>query len=144
VGSLVGSTLASRLGTRLGWGTALTASVLTAGVTVLLAGTVRSPYAVAALLALNGGTVVVRNVLTAAKRRELVPDALRGKAAGAYRPAARGVMPVGSALGGFLAARTTVSAPMVAGGVVLLGASVLVLRLRTAERAFRAERATRT
>lgn len=42
------------------------------------------------------------------------------------------------------AGRYDVSAPMVAGGVVLLGASVLVLRLRTAERAFRAERAART
>ncbi|ELS52847.1 hypothetical protein [Streptomyces viridochromogenes] len=34
----------------------------------------------------------------------------------------------------FLAARTTVSAPMVTGGAVLLAASVLVLRLRAAER----------
>ncbi|MBT2417308.1 MFS transporter [Streptomyces sp. ISL-22] len=134
VGSLVGSGLAARLGARLGWGTALTGAVLVAGVTLFLAGTVRSPYAVAALLAVNGGTVVVWNVLTAAKRQELVPDEQRGKAAGAYRLAAWGLMPVGSALGGFLAARTTVSAPMVTGGAVLLAASVLVLRLRAAER----------
>lgn len=137
VGSLVGSGVASRLSARFGWGAALTVSVFGAGASFLLAGTVRDPFAVAALLALNGATVVMWNVLTAAKRQELVPDELRGKAAGAYRLAAWGIMPVGSAAGGFLAAHTDLSVPMVTGGAILLLAGVLSLRLGAADRAAR-------
>jgi MFS family permease len=109
VGGLVGSTVASRLGRRIGIGPAfLVGCVLFPAPLVLvpLAGGPRPAVISMLLLAffLSGLGVMVLDIAFGSISAALVPPPLRSRVAGAFMVVTYGVRPVGSLLGGLLSA----------------------------------------
>ena len=60
-------------------------------------------------------------------RQTLIPDRLLGRVNSAYRLVAWGTMPVGAALGGFLASVFGLASPFLIGGIVGLVMAVVAL-----------------
>jgi MFS family permease len=66
------------------------------------------------------------NVLTVTYRQSVVPGRLLGRVNSVYRLIAFGTMPVGAILGGVLATSTTLRAPYLASGLLLLATTTIV------------------
>jgi MFS family permease len=102
VGSVLGTTLASRLASLVGRRSTLVGSVAVAGFAQMGFVLTSSPLVAGVLLAISGSCAVAWNVITVALRQRLAPDALLGRVNGAYRFAAIGSLAIGAALGGAL------------------------------------------
>ncbi|MFJ1808315.1 MULTISPECIES: MFS transporter [unclassified Streptomyces] len=108
-GALVGSMLAARLPNRFGYGPVLVAAAALGDGVFLCVPALHdsSPVTVPALLAVNfvfgaGGQLV--NVAVMAVRQTVTPDGMQGRAAATITFVGMGLSPLGSLLGGFLAA----------------------------------------
>jgi predicted MFS family arabinose efflux permease len=108
-GAVIGSLLAARLPRRLGHGFVLVSAAAIGDGVLLSVAALRGPAAVTvpALVAINlvfGAFGQLVNVTTMAVRQALTPDALQGRVAATITFAGMGMTPLGSLVGGVLAA----------------------------------------
>jgi MFS family permease len=128
VGGLLGSFAADRVIARFGSGRALFGCALISAVTSAVIAMSTSPFLVAAMLALEGITMVTWNVITVSLRQAIIPARLFGRVNSVYRLLGLGGMPVGALLGGFLAREFGLTAPFwTAAGALVLVAAVIFL-----------------
>ena len=131
VGSVIGGLVCPVLARRLG----MLASLIIAGAidAAVFAGIglAPNPVVVASLLAGQGFSVTMWNVVTVSLRQQIVPSDLLGRVNSVYRMLGWGLMPVGALAGGFVAHAAGLRAPYIVGGVLcglaLLAALPLLL-----------------
>jgi len=119
-GALVGSLVTTKVASRLGRGTVLLTSVAMVGASALVMGATSDPFVAAAMLAVSSGFGVAWNVVTVSLRQTIVPAPMLGRVNSVYRFLGWGSMPIGAALGGFVAERFGLRAPFYLAGVVEL------------------------
>ena len=103
VGSLLGTWLAVPAERRLGRFRTLVVSVVLSGTSLAVPAVTASPVLVGASFVVSGVAIVLWNVVTVSLRQRITPDRLLGRMNAAYRLVGWGTMPLGAALGGFLA-----------------------------------------
>jgi MFS family permease len=138
LGSVIGSLLADRIARPLGTAPTLIMSVVSMGLAQFGIGLTTSVAVFVALSFVIGVVNMTWNVITISLRQSLIPDHLLGRINSVYRLLAWGTMPVGAALGGFLASSFGLSSPYLVGGVVgavLAVASLSVINTRSIEHA---------
>ena len=136
VGSVIGGLVNPVLTRKLG----LLLSLVLPGVVDAAAfvgiGLAPDPVVVAALLAVQGFSVAMWNVVTITLRQRIVPGHLLGRVNSVYRMLGWGLMPLGALAGGFVAHAAGLRAPyIVAGLLCLLSALVTLPLLLAANRA---------
>ncbi|MFD7057855.1 MFS transporter [Streptomyces sp. NPDC059906] len=119
-GGLLGAGIASRLGRRLGTGSALTFTATVEGLAVLGLASVSNPYAAGAALAVCGAGMGATMVLAPSLRQAIVPAHLMGRVASTSRMLAMCAAPVGAFLGGWLASAYDIRTPLYAAALLLL------------------------
>jgi MFS family permease len=103
VGSLLGTWLAVPAERRLGRVRTLVVSVFLTGGSLVVPALTANAVLVGASFVVSGVAIVLWNVVTVSLRQRITPDRLLGRMNAAYRLVGWGTMPVGAALGGFLA-----------------------------------------
>ena len=103
IGSVAGSLMGSAVARRVGPGTCLMLAVVIGAATMLVVGLTSNPFVVGAMFAIEGFVTIVWNVITVSMRQTIIPDRLLGRVNSVYRLFGWGSMPIGAALGGFLA-----------------------------------------
>ncbi|HEV2824624.1 MAG TPA: MFS transporter [Actinomycetota bacterium] len=103
VGSLLGTWLAVPAERRLGRVRTLVVSVVLTGASLVVPALTANAVLVGASFVVSGVAIVLWNVVTVSLRQRITPDRLLGRMNAAYRLVGWGTMPVGAALGGFLA-----------------------------------------
>ena len=78
-------------------------SVILTGSSLVVPALTANAVLVGASFAVSGVAIVLWNVVTVSLRQRITPDRLLGRMNAAYRLVGWGTMPVGAALGGFLA-----------------------------------------
>jgi MFS family permease len=127
VGSILGGLVCPALTRRLGQ---LPSLIMAMAVTALMfAGIGLAPDAVVAgvLMAGNGFSATMWNVVTISLRQRIVPADLLGRVNSVYRMLGWGLMPAGALAGGLVAHAAGLRAPYVIGGVVSAIALVVAL-----------------
>ena len=140
VGSLLGTWLAAPAERRLGRFRTLVVSVVLSGASLAVPAVTASPVLVGASFAVSGVSIVLWNVITVSLRQRITPDRLLGRMNAAYRLVGWGTMPIGAALGGFLAEALGLRATFVVGGALAL-ATLAGFRFVTEQAIARAEAA---
>ncbi|HXM54996.1 MAG TPA: MFS transporter [Candidatus Dormibacteraeota bacterium] len=123
VGAVAGSWLIDRAQWHQGYLTLVAALVAIGGSTLAVAFTDRALVVALATAALGFATMVW-NVTTMSIQQRVVPDRLLGRVTSVWRFLTWGSLPVGSALGGVIAQAFGLSAPFLAGGVLILAMAV--------------------
>ena len=103
IGSLLGTWLAVPAERRLGRVRTLVLSVFMTGGSLVVPALTANAVLVGASFVVSGVAIVLWNVVTVSLRQRITPDRLLGRMNAAYRLVGWGTMPVGAALGGFLA-----------------------------------------
>jgi MFS family permease len=106
LGGVIGSLLASRVGSLLGRGASLFITLVGSAITLAITGATSSAIVVWAMFAISSFLGVVWNVITVSLRQAIIPDHLLGRANSVYRMLAWGAMPIGLALGGTIVSVT--------------------------------------
>jgi MFS family permease len=137
VGSVIGGLVSPAVTRRLGMLPSLIiAGAVDAAVFVGL-GLAPDPAVAALMLAGQGFTVTMWNVVTVSLRQQVVPAHLLGRVNSVYRMLGWGLMPVGALAGGFIAHAAGLRAPYVVAGLLcglslLAAVPLLVASCRTA------------
>ncbi|HEY6315127.1 MAG TPA: MFS transporter [Streptosporangiaceae bacterium] len=124
VGSVVGGLVNPVLTRRLGLLPSLIVPALIDAAAFVGIGLAPDPVVVAALLATQGFSVTMWNVVTVSLRQRIVPGHLLGRVNSVYRMLGWGLMPLGALAGGFVAHAAGLRAPYIVAGL-LCGLSVL-------------------
>jgi MFS family permease len=124
VGGLVGAAVASRLARRVGRGRTILLAAAGSGVAVSIVGVIDNTYGAAALLFASGGLGAMVNVVGRALRQAMVPDPMLGRVTGSNRVIVYGAMPLGAALGGWIARTFGLRAAFIIGGLIMTAVSV--------------------
>jgi MFS family permease len=132
IGGAAGGLAASRLIDRFGSATALRGGLLVIGAAQIVIGVSHSAVLVTAALALGNVAFAVWLTAAASLRHALTPDRLLGRVTGAWRTAAVGAIPIGSLLGGLIAAGWGIRAPFFAGAPLVLAAALFARPLTAA------------
>ena len=103
IGSLLGTWLAVPAERRLGRVRTLVVSVVLCAGSQVVPALTANAVLVGASFVVSGVAIVLWNVVTVSLRQRITPDRLLGRMNAAYRLVGWGTMPVGAALGGFLA-----------------------------------------
>jgi MFS family permease len=140
VGSLVGTWLAVPVERRFGPVPTLLASVVVGAACLAVPAVTTSPVLIGAAEAATGVSMVLWNVVTVSLRQRITPDRLLGRMNAAYRLVGWGTMPIGAALGGFLAEALGLQATFAVAAAVVL-AVLAGFRFVTSEAVARAEAA---
>ncbi len=119
-GGLLGAGIASRLGRRLGTGTALTCTAAIEGFAILGLAAAPNAYVAGAALAACGAGMGATMVLVPSLRQAIVPAHLMGRVASTSRMLAMCAAPTGAFLGGWLATTFDIRTPIYAAGILLL------------------------
>jgi MFS family permease len=125
VGSVVGGLVNPMLTRRLGLMPSLILPAVVDAAAFVGLGLAPDPAVAAALLAVQGFSVTMWNVVTVSLRQRIVPAHLLGRVNSVYRMLGWGLMPVGALAGGFVAHAAGLRAPYVVAGLLCL-LSVLV------------------
>ncbi|GIG64099.1 MFS transporter [Phytomonospora endophytica] len=120
VGGLLGAGIASRLGRRLGTGTALTCTAAVEGLAILGLAVAPNPYVAGLALAVCGAGMGATMVLAPSLRQAIVPAHLMGRVTSTSRMLAMCAAPFGAFLGGWLASAFDVRTPFFVGAGLLL------------------------
>ena len=118
VGSVIGGLVNPVLSRRLGVLAALVLPALADAAAFVGIGLAPGPVVVAALLAVQGFSVTLWNVVTVSLRQRIVPGHLLGRVNSAYRMLGWGLMPIGALAGGFVAHAAGLRAPYVVAGLL--------------------------
>ena len=129
VGSVVGGLVNPVLTRRLGLLPSLVLPALIDAAAFVGIGLAPGPVVVAALLAVQGFSVTMWNVVTVSLRQRVVPADLLGRVNSVYRMLGWGLMPLGALAGGFVAHAAGLRAPYVVAGVLCALASLAALPL---------------
>ncbi|TRV80857.1 MFS transporter [Streptomyces sp. 130] len=119
-GGLLGAAIASRLGRRLGTGTALTCTAAVEGLAILGLASASDPYVAGSALAVCGAAMGATMVLGPSLRQAIVPGHLMGRVASTSRMLAMCAAPVGAFAGGWLATAYGIRTPLYAAAALLL------------------------
>src|SRR5215211_3874778 len=103
VGSLIGTWLAVPAERRLGRVRTLVVAVVLSGTSLLVPALTANAVLVGASEVVSGVAIALWNVVTVSLRQRITPDRLLGRMNASYRLVGWGTMPLGAALGGFLA-----------------------------------------
>jgi MFS family permease len=145
VGSVVGGLVNPVLSRRLGLLPALVLPAVINAAAFAGLGLAPDPAAAAALLALQGFSVTLWNVVTVSLRQRIVPGHLLGRVNSVYRMLGWGLMPAGALAGGFVAHAAGLRAPyLVAGLLCALAVSAAVPLLLAADHHHRQLRSVTT
>jgi MFS family permease len=125
VGSVVGGLVNPVLTRRLGLLPSLVLPALADAGAFVGIGLAPGPIVVAALLAVQGFSAAMWNVVTVSLRQRVVPGHLLGRVNSVYRMLGWGLMPLGALAGGFVAHAAGLRAPYIVAGL-LCGLSALV------------------
>jgi predicted MFS family arabinose efflux permease len=118
VGSVLGGLASPLLTRRLGvLPSLITGGAIDAAVFVGI-GLAPIPAVAAVMLATQGFSVAVWNVVTVSLRQRIVPSALLGRVNSVYRMLGWGLMPIGALAGGFVAHAAGLRAPYIAAGIL--------------------------
>lgn len=131
IGSVAGSLTGSAIGRRLGPGTTLALAIVIGAATMLVIGLTSNPIVVGAMFAIEGFVSIVWNVITVSMRQTIIPDRLLGRVNSVYRLFGWGSMPIGAALGGFLASVFGLRAPYLVAAASLAVMALFATRLLT-------------
>ena len=124
VGSVVGGLVNPILTRRMGMVPSLVLPALVDAAAFVGIGLAPGPLVVAALLAAQGFSVAMWNVVTVSLRQRVVPGQLLGRVNSVYRMLGWGLMPLGALAGGFVAHAAGLRAPYIVAGL-LTGLSAL-------------------
>ncbi|MEO3852208.1 MFS transporter [Streptomyces sp. B8F3] len=127
VGAVAGSWAAGRIRPAAA-GPSLVAAVLGHGLTTVAMGATSHPWVAGASSAGFGFATMTWSVLTAAVRQTVVPDRLLGRISSVHRFLSWGSLPLGSLLGGVVAATYGLRVPFVAGGAAVVLAALVAAR----------------
>ncbi|WP_328432684.1 MULTISPECIES: MFS transporter [unclassified Streptomyces] len=119
-GGLLGAGIASRLGRRLGTGTALTCTASVEAFAILGLAAAPNPYVAGLALAVCGAGMGATMVLGPSLRQAIVPAHLMGRVASTSRMLAMCAAPFGAFLGGWLASTYDVRTPLYTAAGLLL------------------------
>jgi MFS family permease len=135
VGSVIGGLVNPVLTRRLGQTTSLIIAM--AADSVVFAGIGLAPDALVAgvMMACNGFSVTMWNIVTVSLRQRIVPGELLGRVNSVYRMLGWGLMPVGALAGGFVAHVAGLRAPYTIGGIICAIALVAFLPVLLSNRA---------
>ena len=97
------------------------------GLSLVLVGVVPTLWAGAIGFALSSLTVTTWNILTMSLHQSVIPGRLLGRVHGTWRTLLWGTMPVCSLIGGRVA-RVDLALPLIVGGVLVPGTSLLFFR----------------
>jgi len=120
VGSVVGGLINPMLTRRLGLLPSLVLPSLVEATAFVGIGLAPGPVVVAALLAVQGFSVTMWNIVTVSLRQRIVPGHLLGRVNSVYRMLGWGLMPAGALAGGFVAHAAGLRAPYVVAGLLCL------------------------
>jgi MFS family permease len=138
IGSVAGGVLSPPLTRRLGMLPSLIIGGAVDAVVFVGIGLAPDPAVAAVMLAGQGFSVTMWNVVTISLRQRIVPAHLLGRVNSVYRMLGWGLMPLGALAGGFVAHAAGLRAPyVVAGilcGVAMLAAVPLLLAARDGQR----------
>jgi MFS family permease len=126
VGGLVGAAVASPLARRVGRGRTILLGAAGSGVVVSIVGLIDNTYGAAALLFASSGLGAMVNVVGRALRQAMVPDLMRGRVTASNRLIVYGAMPLGAALGGWIARTFGLRAAFIVGGVIMTAVSLAI------------------
>ena len=129
VGSVVGGLVNPVLTKRLGLLPSLVLPAVFDAAAFVGIGLAPGAVVVAALLAVQGFSVTMWNVVTVSLRQRIVPGHLLGRVNSVYRMLGWGLMPLGALAGGFVAHAAGLRAPYVAAGLLCLLAALAALPL---------------
>jgi len=118
VGSVVGGLVNPVLTRRLGLLPSLVLPALVDAAAFVGIGLAPGPVVVAALLAVQGFSVTMWNVVTVSLRQRIVPAHLLGRVNSVYRMLGWGLMPLGALAGGFVAHAAGLHAPYIVAGIL--------------------------
>ncbi len=124
VGSVVGGLVNPVLTRKLGLLLSLVLPAVADAAAFVSIGLAPSPVVVAALLAVQGFSATMWNVVTVSLRQRIVPGHLLGRVNSVYRMLGWGLMPLGALAGGFVAHAAGLRAPYIVAGL-LCGVSAL-------------------
>jgi MFS family permease len=120
VGSVVGGLVNPVLTRRLGLLPSLVLPAVVDAAAFVGLGLAPGPGVAAALLAVQGFSVTMWNVVTVSLRQRVVPGHLLGRVNSVYRMLGWGLMPAGALAGGFVAHAAGLRAPYVVAGLLCL------------------------
>jgi len=120
VGSVVGGLVNPLLTRRLGLLPSLVLPAVIDAAAFVGIGLAPGPAVVAALLAVQGFSVTMWNVVTVSLRQRIVPGHLLGRVNSVYRMLGWGLMPAGALAGGFVAHAAGLRAPYIVAGLLCL------------------------
>jgi MFS family permease len=129
VGSVVGGLVNPVLTRHLGMLPSLVLPALVEAVAFVGIGFAPGPLVVAALLAVQGFSVTMWNVVTISLRQRTVPARLLGRVNSAYRMLGWGLMPLGALAGGFVAHAAGLRAPYIVAGLLCALSTLAALPL---------------
>ncbi|MEV6846542.1 MFS transporter [Actinoplanes sp. NPDC051411] len=86
-----------------------------------------SPYLAGLCMAVIGGSFTIGTVAAVSTRQQLVPDHMLGRVVNVFRLIGNGAAPIGAAVGGVIAARYAMGAPIVVGGLLTIAVAGLSL-----------------
>lgn len=124
VGGVLGAAVAAPLARRVGRGRTILLGAAGSGVVVSIVGLVSSTYGAGVLLFASSGLGAVVNVVGRALRQAMVPDRILGRVTGANRMVVYGAMPIGAALGGWIARTLGLRAAFIIGGLIMTAISL--------------------
>jgi MFS family permease len=124
VGSVIGGLVNPILTRRIGMLPSLVLPALVSAAAFVGIGLAPGPLVVAALLASQGFSAAMWNVVTVSLRQRVVPGHLLGRVNSVYRMLGWGLMPLGALVGGFVAHAAGLRAPYIVAGL-LCGLSAL-------------------
>ncbi|NYV75480.1 MFS transporter [Streptomyces sp. UH6] len=133
-GGLLGASIASFLGRRLGTGTALTCTAAVEGLAILCLAGAPDPYVAGLALAVCGAGMGATMVLGPSLRQAIVPARLMGRVASTSRMLAMCAAPFGAFLGGWLATAHDVRTPLYAAAGLLLTMTVVTATMTSNRR----------
>lgn len=128
IGAFGGSLIASRVIHRLGEAATVFYGSLSIGGATLLMGATENAFVVAAGSLGFGIAVACVGVVSATLRQALVPDAILGRVSSIARLLTWGSLPIGALIGGIIAEYFGLRAPILAGGVLVVVATICLSR----------------
>jgi MFS family permease len=129
VGSVIGGVVNPVLTRRLGLLPSLVLPAVIDAAAFVGIGLAPSPIVVAALLAVQGFSVTMWNVVTVSLRQRIVPGPILGRVNSVYRMLGWGLMPFGALAGGFVAHAAGLRAPYVVAGLLCALSTLVALPL---------------
>ena len=129
VGSVVGGLVNPVLTRKLGLLPSLVLPAVFDAAAFVGIGLAPDPFAAAALMAVQGFSVTMWNVVTVSLRQRIVPGYLLGRVNSVYRMLGWGLMPLGALAGGFVAHAAGLRAPYIAAGLLCFLAALAALPL---------------